>query len=150
MPRQRTRAAVDGKCRTCGGTDLNARDYCRPCLRVYDRARRATDPEKFRAQERERLRRWRRSNPEKKRAQKLRQEYGLTPEQLAAMLRAQGNACAICRAAAPECIDHCHASGRVRGVLCRLCNSGIGQFGDDPAILLAAADYIEEHRHGRC
>jgi hypothetical protein len=146
MPRPITRRAVDGKCPMCGGTDLNARKYCRPCVRLYDRAYRARDPEKRRAQDAERSRRWRRANPEKKRAQKLRQDYGLTQEQFEAMLRMQGGACAICQQSTSDyCVDHCHVTGRVRGILCRSCNAGIGQFRDNPKLFLDAADYVEEH-----
>lgn len=146
MPRPITRLAVDGKCPMCGGTDLNARKYCRPCVRVYERARRAKDPEKRRAIDAARSRRWRQANPEKRRAQKLRQDYGLTPEQFDSMLRAQGGVCAICQESTTDyCIDHCHVTGRVRGILCRPCNVGIGQFRDDAKLLLDAADYVEAH-----
>jgi hypothetical protein len=149
MPRPIIRAPVDGKCRVCGSTEFTTRNRCKPCNREIERARRAKNLEQSRAQERERLRCWRRANPEKKRAQKLRQEYGLSLEQFAELLRAQRNACAICQAPNADCIDHCHASGRVRGVLCRSCNAGIGQFRDDPKLLLDAADYVEEHARAR-
>ena len=147
MPRPLSRLAIDGKCRICGGTDLNARNYCRPCLRVYDRAYRAKDPERRRARDAARSRRWRSANPEKKRAQVLRRLYGLTLEQFAELLRAQGDVCAICRKSSSDyCVDHCHATDRVRGVLCRRCNVGVGQFRDDPNLLLEAASYLAKHR----
>ena len=78
-----------------------------------------------------------------------RYKYGLTTEQFDALLAGQGGVCAICgtlewmgRGNAPH-TDHDHATGRVRGVLCGNCNNGIGMFGDDPARLRAAADYLE-------
>lgn len=63
-----------------------------------------------------------------------------------ALHRAQGGACAICRE--PErarrflSIDHCHKTGRVRGLLCVRCNLGIGHFADHPERILRAADYV--------
>lgn len=140
------RAPVDGKCRVCGSTEFTTRNRCKPCNREIERARRAKDPEKRRARDAERSRQWRRANPDKLREQLLRQLYGLTPEQFTEILRAQGNACAICRKPSSDyCVDHCHVTRRVRGVLCRPCNIGIGQFRDDPALLLKAAEYVEEH-----
>jgi hypothetical protein len=145
MPRPIIRAPIDGKCRVCGSTEFTTRNRCRPCNRAIERARRAKDPEKRRMQDAARSRRWRRANPDKMRAQDLRELYGLSPHDFAAILHAQGDVCAICKKPNPDCVDHCHKSGRVRGVLCRVCNIGLGQFRDDPALLLKAADYVEEH-----
>lgn len=91
-------------------------------------------------------------NPHQKRVGHLRRKYGLTPEQYEAMSGRQGHACAICRR--PEtavsrngkplglAVDHDHATGRVRGLVCRRHNQAIGLFGDDPELLRAAADYL--------
>jgi hypothetical protein len=64
------------------------------------------------------------------------------------LLTAQDCRCAICQfwpdfPLSELCIDHCHANGHVRGLLCTRCNTGIGQFGNDPARLRAAAAYLE-------
>ena len=81
--------------------------------------------------------------------------YGLTIEQHDAMLAAQDGRCAICgnppnpdgvRAASRLHADHDHVTGRHRDLLCNSCNNGIGRFRDDPALLRAAAEYIERHR----
>lgn len=77
--------------------------------------------------------------------------YNLTEEQYVGMLAAQGDACAICkdpewpggRKSGSPHVDHDHTTGEVRGLLCGRCNTGIGQLGDDPARLRAAADYLE-------
>jgi hypothetical protein len=65
------------------------------------------------------------------------------------MLEAQGGVCAICQAAPAAHVDHDHETGAVRALLCFNCNGGLGQFKDDPEVLRAAADYVEEHRRSQ-
>jgi hypothetical protein len=86
----------------------------------------------------------------------LRKRYGLTVQDYNEMLLAQGGRCAICGTDKPPLaseasssglsfsIDHDHQTGAVRGLLCAPCNFGIGNLGDDPARLRAAARYLEE------
>jgi hypothetical protein len=71
------------------------------------------------------------------------------------MVEAQRNRCAICgdepvaggvKAASRLHVDHDHATGKVRDLLCNRCNQGIGYFKDDPDLFAAAADYIRRHR----
>ena len=62
------------------------------------------------------------------------------------MLTQQGGLCAICGEAAAEHVDHDHQTGAVRALLCFNCNGGLGQFRDDPEVLRAAADHVEQHR----
>jgi hypothetical protein len=75
----------------------------------------------------------------------LKKKYGITDETYAEMLESQGGRCAICARGCRRrlAVDHCHATGRVRGLLCASCNLGIGKFGDSPELLLAAAIYVE-------
>jgi hypothetical protein len=57
----------------------------------------------------------------------------------------QAGLCGICKKSlsqAETCVDHCHATGKIRGLLCRQCNNGLGQFGDNPRNLLAAMRYL--------
>lgn len=76
--------------------------------------------------------------------------YGITVEEYEAMLEAQHGGCYIC-GAEPKArraldIDHDHASGKVRGLLCSSHNRAIGLLGDDPELLLAAHAYlVKEH-----
>jgi hypothetical protein len=73
--------------------------------------------------------------------------YGLSLEELRAILARQGNACAICRKSGVGLhIDHCHATGKVRGLLCRKCNQGLGNYNDDPNLTAAATAYLEVAR----
>ena len=69
--------------------------------------------------------------------------YGLSPQEYYALVARQGGACAICRKIKPLCVDHCHLTGRVRGLLCRTCNSAIGFWGDSPAMVRRALKYLE-------
>ena len=77
--------------------------------------------------------------------------YGLRPADYRRMVDEQGGRCAIC-GGAPNgngnrlAVDHDHASGAVRGLLCHGCNAGMGQLKDDPELLRAAADYLERHK----
>ncbi|MGX1129439.1 hypothetical protein RKD49_001629 [Streptomyces glaucescens] len=73
----------------------------------------------------------------------FKRKYGLTPQQLEQMITEQQGVCCICLAAPPEHVDHCHETGRVRGVLCFSCNAALGQFKDRPDAIRRAAAYVE-------
>lgn len=74
---------------------------------------------------------------------RVRVKYGLDREGISAMMESQGGACAICQQELlkPN-IDHCHSTGVVRGLLCNMCNTGLGQFKDSIPLLFRAADYL--------
>ena len=61
----------------------------------------------------------------------LKRKYGLTLEAFDELLASQGGGCAICGKPDADNVDHDHATGRVRGILCWNCNIAIGQFEDD-------------------
>lgn len=77
--------------------------------------------------------------------------YGITKSEYDAMVQKQNGRCAICKRQPTDCggrsrdhlhIDHDKATGKVRGLLCTSCNTGLGRFDHDEQRLLAAADYI--------
>lgn len=77
----------------------------------------------------------------------LKVKFNLTESQVEEMRYGQGNICLICRRefdneTMKHCIDHCHATGEVRGLLCPLCNKGLGLFKDDVVRLQQAIDYL--------
>lgn len=96
-----------------------------------------------------------RQSPEYHRARgrksQLKLMYGMTPEDYDKMLEQQDNCCAICKTATPTgkwkvfAVDHCHITGKVRGLLCNECNRGMGLLRDSPELLIAAANYLKEN-----
>jgi len=73
----------------------------------------------------------------------LKRRYGIGADEVDALLEAQGGVCAICgREPARPHVDHCHRTGRVRGILCGPCNQGLGQFQDNVEVMDAAAAYL--------
>jgi hypothetical protein len=95
------------------------------------------------------------SNKSRFRGYQLKRSYGISWEDRRKMLLLQNNACLICKAqegskeASPKhggklYIDHCHATGRVRGLLCHLCNQGLGLFRDNPEFLENAIYYLNK------
>jgi len=68
----------------------------------------------------------------------------MTPEKYDRMLVRQRGACRICRRETRKvlCVDHRHATGWVRGLLCFKCNFGLGYFDDNPVRLVRAAAYL--------
>jgi len=98
----------------------------------YGRRKWRTDPDL-----REKRRLWQRKNVFKK-------VYGISMADYEVMFERQGGACAICkRTGLTLCVDHCHLTGEVRGLLCSQCNSALGFCRDDPALLRAAAEYLQ-------
>jgi hypothetical protein len=78
-------------------------------------------------------------------------KYGLTPDTYRALLKSQKDKCAICKAKEPGGnrrwhVDHCHDTGKVRGLLCSQCNVGIGMLKHSPKILKAAISYCTPTR----
>jgi hypothetical protein len=72
--------------------------------------------------------------------------YGMTLEELHAFRAEHKHQCGICAASEILYIDHDHATGKPRGLLCPNCNTAIGRFREDPALFAAALAYLEKHR----
>lgn len=127
-------------CKRCGKrlqlaqTRSQHRHMCRKCGTEISREWQAQHPEQTARQ---------------KRNHHLKKTFGITVEEADALLAQQGGRCAICqepitdsRGFAPH-VDHCHTTGKVRGILCFPCNAGLGSFRDDVTRLQAAIAYLE-------
>jgi hypothetical protein len=73
---------------------------------------------------------------------KLLKKYNLTLSQYQDRLKFQNNQCPICHSDNPTNIDHDHITGKVRGILCSKCNTGLGCFRDNPEFLENAKIYL--------
>jgi hypothetical protein len=95
---------------------------------------------------------WYRDNIEKSKAQSfhrnLKRHYKITSDQMQDMFVNQMGRCAICKTEFSEtnmmCVDHCHTTGKVRSLLCRSCNTGIGMFKENSKAMMNAILYLTE------
>lgn len=80
-------------------------------------------------------------------------KYGVTYVEFLQLAKEQDNKCKICqnplvfgepRTKKAAALDHCHATGKVRGILCNVCNTSLGGFQDSPELLRVAAKYLED------
>ena len=87
---------------------------------------------------------------EARREARLVKLYGITASGFTDMADSQNQACKICKEVVADRsqfhVDHCHDTGKVRGLLCSKCNQAIGLLRDNPDLMRAAANYVEEHR----
>lgn len=114
---------------------------CAPCRPEYRRQQARISARKM-----DRTKRLRRYHAYQIRA------FGLTPEDYVRMLDEQHGVCAIC--GGPQvggknrrlCVDHCHKTGEVRGLLCTKCNAGLGMYDDNVDTLAKALAYLRKHK----
>jgi protein-arginine kinase activator protein McsA len=82
-----------------------------------------------------------RHGPQANRIIHLRQRYNLTLEDFEHLSK---NGCNICGSHKALHVDHNHETDKVRGILCQLCNRGLGHFKDNPQLLSTAITYLEK------
>ena len=141
-------------CRTCQSplTEENTyRNYeknynyeCKFCKRERDRRNRKNRGEGWLEYRRE----YNKTRSTEKRDYHLKKTYGLTLVQWEDIFKRQGCKCKICQTGEEPSMgwhtDHDHKTGKVRGILCHSCNTGLGKFKDDTEILEAAISYLKE------
>lgn len=114
--------------------------HCRQCSRAWHHENKDYVKRKNRE--------WKNANPNYPRDYQRIIKLGILPSQVAEMTLAQGDKCAGCLRPFSETfrgahVDHCHATGVIRGLLCVDCNLSIGRLQDSPVILRRLASYIE-------
>ena len=110
--------------------------YCKKCNVIHSRQWRIKNPEKAKTK----TQTWRNNHYKK---------YGITLQKYEELVQLQNNLCAIC-GRPPESrnlhVDHCHKTGKIRGLLCRRCNRGIGILRDSTEIMTKAISYLEKFK----
>jgi len=119
------RKPSDGMCTKCGEypQKKTTTSWCQKCSNEYEKAR------------------WARTPVEKRKEKHLKTKYGIDWNKLQNMHEGQDGKCAICRInisitsiksdRTSACVDHCHETGRIRGLLCNHCNRALGLLKDD-------------------
>jgi len=109
------------------------------------------------------IREYRKMHPERFLDYDLKRSFGISLDDYSSMLEAQRGVCAICKN--PEtaihksktvdgyvskvrrlAVDHCHKTGKIRGLLCGECNKSIGGFKENEDYLFSAIEYLEKYR----
>lgn len=122
----------------------------RKSILAKNAARRAARSPETVQKDKEAVRRWHKENPERVRELAWKKAgINITWDEYVSLLNAQDGKCAICRTTdwrghqkVPR-VDHCHITGRVRGLLCNSCNIGLGHFSDSVELLEAALRYLK-------
>lgn len=123
------RAAKDGK-----------QPWCRACQAEY-RKRRVAKTDSYYSDAEQAARTARPRGPQRR---NIRYKYGLSADNFDSLVIEHGGRCGICSAQLVKLnVDHDHATGRIRGLLCSLCNRALGFFRDSPDRLRSAANYLE-------
>ena len=131
----------------------------KPLSDFYERKDRPTQKRQYFSQcktcyaQRKKL--WTEANQERAKATnrkcQLKAKYGITPDEYERIFSTQGGACAICGTTSPVGrgefhVDHCHSTGKIRGLLCHHCNVGLGNFRDSTQTLTQAISYLNLHK----
>lgn len=119
--------------------------------RASARERRKNNPDKYKSY----VRKYRDKNVDAERARHLMREYGITLEEYNSIEIQQGGVCDICKQPETQerngikyrlAVDHCHKTGKVRGLLCFKCNSALGSFEKRDIPMSNVESYLEKHK----
>lgn len=148
-----------GMCQICYDTSRRRAKGIKPPVRTTPEAqklqKKITSKALYEADKRkhhEHGNRWRRTNRIRhlklSRLAHIKREFGLEPWEYRGLLRHQAGLCAVCcepMIPGATCVDHCHRTGKVRGLLCHSCNTSLGRLQDCAALVFHAAEYLCAH-----
>ena len=122
---------------------LGISSYCKPCASSNRLKNYKSNPN----QQKEKLKDYYRLNKQKAYAHSVKSLYGISIEEVEHMKVQQNYLCKICKTHESNLkrklfVDHCHETGKVRGLLCQLCNTMIGNAKDNILVLQAGIDYL--------
>ena len=140
---ERPSRGAKGFCETCY---KRIRRNENPALRLAARLQKkrwyAQHPEKQKAEKRRWRKKYRERINEYKKHQRHRQTYGVELSAVQELDKQQDFRCKICNVERKLVTDHNHTTGKFRGRICDFCNHGLGNFMDDPKLLLKAVEYL--------
>ena len=132
----------------------------KPLLCFYN-SKKSKDGKGYRCKDCDKIARtfWETENKERahlsQRQRNLKHKYGVDLDWYTKKFEEQNNSCAICESTINKTtgarefwnfsVDHCHKTGKVRGILCNNCNRALGLLMDSPTLLRKAANYVETH-----
>ncbi len=126
---------------------LGVRHLCKVCSKIYSKKW----WKKGIVKHREKARLWYQNNPYKSRLFNWRKQgVKISIEEYKNLVISQNGLCAICKqhentCSTKLCVDHDHKTGKIRGLLCRDCNSGLGHFHEIKESLTKAIEYLEKY-----
>lgn len=157
-PRSRRMKDQLGRCQDCP-TDLNSDNWhesnrrrkryiCKSCYNKRQRSYEANNPDSKRIANNN----WAAKNRDRVYGYYIKRQYGMTLAEYDALLERQNGGCGICKGGTKGRgrfhVDHCHETGRVRGLLCAKCNILLGHADDDTKLLRSAISYLIDPPNG--
>lgn len=147
------------RCSKCGGSDhfvsgKEKRRICKPCHHQSNEKWRKANPEKHNKKYRNPQGEFKVKLKEYRKNWALKKRYGITLNQYNSLVKYQNGQCLICKGnqnlRRPLAVDHCHKTGKIRGLLCDPCNIGLAFFRDNKSSLAQAIKYLESAPHAIC
>lgn len=129
----------------------NLRCECKECSLKYSKKSYSKLSEEQKEEKRQYCRNWKNKNPKRYKEKNVLYKYKIDFNQFETLLKQQNYSCAICNKQSTKlkrslCVDHCHTTNKVRGLLCDSCNNGLGRFKDNINNLKNAIKYLKQYR----